>query len=226
MAKKEAQKDPPKKQRNPKKRLAILKAAEEVFSKKLFHEATIAEIAKKANVSDATIYEYFSTKEELLFSIPAEIVSRHMKENIKILQFMKGSANKLRTLIHRHLNLYATNENFAKVAMLILKTNRKFLKTKAYKIVQESASLTLEVLNEGKQNGEFRPDLDPYLARSMIWGTIEHLVIRKYLLGKPADLLSLTDQITEIVLAGIQMPQSEKTFNIRLTLDENGHLEK
>jgi len=44
----------------------IFKAAEKVFAKKGFHEATISEVAREAGLSDATICEYFSTKEELL----------------------------------------------------------------------------------------------------------------------------------------------------------------
>jgi len=40
-----------------------LKAAENIFAQKGFHEATISDIAKKAEVFEATIYDYFSSKE-------------------------------------------------------------------------------------------------------------------------------------------------------------------
>ena len=56
-------------QKNLAKRAAILKAAEKILAQKGFHEATISDIAKKAEVSEATIYDYFSSKEELLFSM-------------------------------------------------------------------------------------------------------------------------------------------------------------
>ena len=42
-------------QKNPAKGAAILKAAENIFAQKGFHEATISDIAKKAEVSEATI---------------------------------------------------------------------------------------------------------------------------------------------------------------------------
>jgi len=177
--------------KNPEKRLAILEAAENIFSKKGFQGATVSNIAKKAHVSEATIYEYFSTKEELLFSIPAEKILEYQTKNREILQYIKEDTHKLRFLIYRHLQLYASDPNYAKVAMLILKTNRNFLNTDAYKVVQDSARNTTEVLEEGIESGEFRADIQPYLVRAMIWGTIEHLVIRKSLLGKPEDLLSL-----------------------------------
>lgn len=204
--------------KNPVKQAAILKAALRIFAVKGFHEARISDIAKEARVSESTIYEYFSAKEELLFSIPAEIISDYLKKNQEILQYTWGAANKLRTLIHRHLSLYAQNEDYANVVMLILKGNRNFLHTDAYKIVQASARVTTQVLEEGIRTGEFRSDLKPNLVRAMIWGTIEHLVIRRSLLGKPEELLGFADDITNTILNGIVVPKSENTINVRVTM--------
>ena len=206
-------------QKNPAKGAAILKAAQHVFAQKGFHEATISDIAKKAEVSEATIYDYFSSKEELLFSIPAETIHRYQEKNIEILEYIQGAANKLRFLIYRHLKLYASNPDYANVVMLILKGNRNFLKTEAYEIVRRSARNTTQVLEEGIQNGEFRPHIKPYLVRAMIWGTIEHLVTRKSLLGKPQDLLGLADDIVNTIFNGIQSPQKEPTIHVNVKMD-------
>jgi AcrR family transcriptional regulator len=202
------------------KRLAILEGAKRIFSERGFHEATVSSIAKKAHVSEATIYEYFSTKEELLFSIPAEKILDYHTKNREILQYIQGATNKLRFVIYRHLQLYASDADYARVAMLILKTNRNFITTEAYKVVQASARTTLEVLQEGIKSGEFRPDMQPYLVRAMIWGTIEHLVIRKSLLGKPEDLLALADEITNTVFQGILAPRKETALNVHVTMDQ------
>ncbi len=204
--------------KNPAKQAAILTAALRIFAVKGFHEARISDIAKEARVSESTIYEYFSTKEELLFSIPAEVISEYLRKNQEMLQYTWGAANKLRTLVHRHLSLYAQNEDYANVVMLILKGNRNFLNTDAYQVVQASARVTTQVLEEGIRTGEFRSDLKPNLVRAMIWGTIEHLVIRRSLLGKPEDLLALADDITNTILAGIVVPKNEPTLNVHVTL--------
>jgi TetR/AcrR family fatty acid metabolism transcriptional regulator len=206
--------------KNPAKRLAILEAAESIFSKRGFQGATVSDIAKKAHVSEATIYEYFSTKEELLFSIPGEKILEYQTKNREILQYIQGSTNKLRFLIYRHLQLYASDSDYARVVMLTLKTNRNFLNTEAYKVVQASARNTIEVLQEGIKNGEFRPDIQPYLVRAMIWGTIEHLVIRKSMLGKPEDLLCLADEITNTIFHGILAPRKETALNVHVTMDQ------
>ena len=72
-------------------------------------------------MSEATIYEYFSTKEELLFNIPAEKIRRYQEKNLEILKYIHGAANKLRFLIRRHLELYAENPDYGNIAMLIIK---------------------------------------------------------------------------------------------------------
>lgn len=54
-----------------KKRL-ILQVATEVFAERGFNETTISQIARKAKISEGSIYNYFESKEDLLFSIPEE----------------------------------------------------------------------------------------------------------------------------------------------------------
>jgi TetR/AcrR family fatty acid metabolism transcriptional regulator len=207
--------------KNPVKGAAILKGAASIFAKKGFHEATISEIARKANVSEATIYEYFSSKEELLFSIPAQTTREYEEKNREILKHIHGAANKLRFLIDRHLNLYAENPDYANIVMLILKGHRNFQKTDAYKIVQSTARIAIDVLDEGIQNGEFRSDIQPYLVRAMIWGTVEHLVTRRCLLGKPDDLMGLVDDIIDTLFNGIVVPQKEPTINLKVNIEDN-----
>ena len=204
--------------KNPRKGAAILRAAQHIFAKKGFQTATVSDIAQKAKVSEATIYEYFSSKEELLFSIPAETIREYHEKNREILPHIQGAANKLRFLIQRHLGLYGDNPDYATVVMLILKGSRNFLKTNAYKIVQSSARNYIQVFEEGIQNGEFRSDINPYLVRALIWGSIEHLVTRKSLLGKPEDLLALADDIYDTIFIGIRSSNKDTTIHVNVNL--------
>jgi len=198
----------------------IIQAAEEVFASKGFHEATISEIAKRAKVSEATIYEYFSSKEDLLFSIPIKITQEFMEENEKILKYIDGAENKLRALIHRRVELYSMNENYAKITTMILKTNRNFIDTEGYKLVQKSSRRWISVLEEGVDSGEFRAGIDIYLIRAMIWGTIEHLVIRKSLLSKPENISFFFDDIVDVILNGIKANNKAQKVNYHFVLKE------
>lgn len=207
--------------KNPRKGANILKAAEGIFAEKGFQSATISDIAKKAKVSEATIYEYFSSKEELLFAIPAQRIKEYHEKNREILPYIPGAANKLRFLVKRHLMLYADDPDYGNVVMLNLKVNRNFIKTEAYQIVQSSAKNYIQVIKEGIQNEEFRSDINPYLVRSMIWGTIEHTVTRRSMLGEPKNLIGIADDIFDTIFAGIRKVNSESEIHVNVTLQKD-----
>jgi TetR/AcrR family transcriptional regulator of autoinduction and epiphytic fitness len=54
------------------KRASILKAAREAFLKDGFSRAAVADIARSADVSTATLYKHFSSKEELFAAVAKE----------------------------------------------------------------------------------------------------------------------------------------------------------
>jgi AcrR family transcriptional regulator len=196
----------------------ILKAAEHIFAQKGFQEATVSDVAREAGVSDATIYEYFPSKEELLFSIPGETARKAKEDMEHILNHIRGASPKIRSIIYSYLWFYATHPDYASVAMLILKQNRKFLETKGYRDVRELSRLTLSVIEEGIASGEFREDINPHLVRSVILGTIEHLVIRWVLLGKPEDVVQFVDPLADLIISGIAKQGDPREWNLKISL--------
>ena len=63
----------------------IMEAALRIFAEKGFQNATITEISKEAGVSEATVYEYFGTKEDLLFAIPEKITNETLEESSRVI---------------------------------------------------------------------------------------------------------------------------------------------
>lgn len=55
------------------RRTQILMGAAQVFAQKGYHKATTKQIARAAGVSEGTIYNYFSTKRDLLFAMVDQI---------------------------------------------------------------------------------------------------------------------------------------------------------
>src|ERR1700678_910530 len=55
-------------------RLAISNVATKLFIERGFDDVTVAEVASAADVSVATIFNYFETKEELFFDREGEII--------------------------------------------------------------------------------------------------------------------------------------------------------
>lgn len=197
----------------------ILSAAEKVFAKKGFQDATISEVAKQAGLSDATIYEYFSSKEELLFSIPV-LITRSAAAQLKThLDYIRGAANKLRGIVYGYLSFYQENPDYASVLMLILKQNRKFIESDAYQLIRDVSRMITRVVQDGIEADEFKSDTNPYLVRAVLLGTVEHSVISWLLLGRPENLLELADPLTDIVIDGIRKDAGLKNLNLKITVE-------
>ena len=184
----------------------ILDTATKIFAQRGFQEATITEIAKEAKVSEASIYEYFSTKEGLLFSIPAQSTQDLFETMAFHLKLIRGAGNKLRAIVYLLLDSYQSNPEFAAVLMLFLKHNKKFLDTTGHQVIKEGVRQITRVVEEGIATGELKSDLNPYLIRAMVLGTIEHLVTNWVMTGHPDSLVEFVDPLIDGILAGIEPP--------------------
>jgi TetR/AcrR family fatty acid metabolism transcriptional regulator len=204
----------------------IIDAALKVFGEKGYYNATISEIARKAKVSEATVYEYFGSKEDLLFAIPEEITRRSVEFLEAMLPYIKGAENRLRAMIYGYFTLYHDNPQYSSLVLLNLKHNRKFMETEGYGMVRRAAQIILEVIRQGVESGEFRSDLDPYLARSMVLGAIEHVFFRWHLTERKVELADFTDSLMQILMRGMRREEEPRAFRIDIDLARGQAMEE
>jgi AcrR family transcriptional regulator len=57
----------------------IIPAAIELFGKRGYHDTAIRDIAKRANISIGTIYQYVSDKEDVLFLVLVEVLNSYLR---------------------------------------------------------------------------------------------------------------------------------------------------
>src|SRR5208337_1928796 len=118
----------------------ILEAALKIFAEKGVQNTTIVEISKEAGVSEATVYEYFGTKEDLLFAIPEKISNEGFKELSRILPFIKGVEGRIRAILHGYVLLYQSNPHYSALVLLQLTSNKRFRETAAHAAIRDRKS--------------------------------------------------------------------------------------
>ena len=204
------------------RREQILRAAEKIFAEKGFQETTISDIVKGAGLSEPTLYEYFSSKEEILFTIPEE-TSCKLGELIGFhLKMAKGTAARLRAMIYILFWIHQTNPHYAAVSYLILKQSGRFSKSPSYEALRRRLRPLIDVVEEGIAAGEIRSGFTPFFIRSVILGTIEHLTTRKLLLGTDDDLLDYVDPLMELIMGGIQPDSPPGALHLKVTVEPQG----
>lgn len=96
-----------------KNRRAVIDAAADIIADKGFKAATMRQIAKAAGMGEATIYNYFPTKEAILYAFYQDHLAACVEELKAVPDFHTYSLQEqLQTLFDTSLNLYLANREF------------------------------------------------------------------------------------------------------------------
>jgi len=187
------------------KKERILLAAEELFFKKMFYDTTISEIARKANVADGTIYEYFKNKEDLLFSI-FEKRMKMFSVTFEEALCPQRPENKIRHVLWHFLSIIEKHQQWARVYFKDLIPNPRFHISEHHQAMRDHDAKVRRIFEEGKEKGVFRKDLEMYLFRAMIFGTLEHISSPWAMLQKNYHLVTEIDGFYDLLIRAVKNP--------------------
>ncbi len=92
-------------QKDPAKADAIIRAAIQIFARDGLEKGKIADIAVEAGIGKGTVYEYFSSKDEIFHAITETIMGDMIDASEKLYSMQLGPYDKLRTLIRMNTEL-------------------------------------------------------------------------------------------------------------------------
>lgn len=185
------------------KRRIIMESAERLFASRGFHQTTIADISEDSGVHEASIFQYFKTKENLLVAIP----ERHLKKTLagiaEHLQGMKGAEPKLRKLMWHQLRDLSVNKDYTSILLLELRTLPSFYRSPSYEMIRKYSSYTAKTIQEGIRDGDVDPGVDQTLVLEMIFGAIDSVVLRWLFFDETYDPTVVADELCSMVKAAI-----------------------
>ena len=186
------------------KALRIKEAATRVFSKKGFYNSTIADVAKVAEVAEGTIYLYFKNKDDLLISIFEGSMDYFIQVVTSELEPEKDPREKLRKFINLHLKLVEKNPDLAQVLQIELRQSSKFMKEYEGGKFGEYLNVVRTILEEGREQGVFRQDIEPRILRRTIFGAVDEMALDWLLMPKKKYSLEVcAQQLSDLFLKGI-----------------------
>jgi TetR/AcrR family fatty acid metabolism transcriptional regulator len=181
----------------------IIKAALRVFAKKGFYNSRVSEIAKEAAVADGTIYLYFKNKDDILLqfiSFKTDIVFKKMHASV---EKGRSAEEKLRFLIHCHLEEFQNDKNMA----IIFQSEARYLRDLQSQIKDISKmylDLLSEIIEQGQIEGTMRQNLFVGLVKRFILGAVEGVISTWVSAGGRYDLLSMADPLVDLYLTGVR----------------------
>jgi len=126
-----------------------------LFSENDFHRVNIREISNRTGVSSGTIYKYFSSKEDLIFTILDEKIAEIAEAVTLHVAGLEEIKEVLRKVFWVTMDFYDKNPGVAVTAFITVPT-RSWMKEKSYKRGIEHAALRAP-LDKARQAGTIDP---------------------------------------------------------------------
>jgi len=168
------------------KRQRILQAAVKVFARKGYFAAKVAEIARKADVADGTIYLYFKSKDDVLISL----FERRMQQVNDTLRTAvakhKSPRDQLRAFIQAYLQLVHDEPSAAEVLTIELRQSSKFMKEYENPEFADFLRMLGGIIAAAQDKGELTSGIPPHVAARMIFGMLDELALAWVLARLPS----------------------------------------
>ncbi len=191
----------------------IAQAALGVFAKRGFETASISEVAKVAGIGKGTVYEYFDSKESLIFGALLEWV-----QAFDTMEFISPSTTdpraRLREYAHSVMNAFLDDPEsmrvFVGLTQLIL-TNRSFFER--YPVLREVTrglrALVTDLLLDGVSQGIFRPSMarDAEKVAVNLLAFLDGIALHHLIGGDFLDLQAQVDFYMDRLLESIEVKE-------------------
>ena len=180
----------------------IVSAAAKVFRTKGYHAATVRDIADEVGILKGSLYHHFDSKEELLYLVVKEPIAQMFRTIAEIAAAEGGAAEKLRRAISAHLEAF--DQHYPHLFVYLREresVKRRFREMIGYS-PKEYERHWQQIIREGVESGEFRPDLDIQVASYGLLGMLNWL----YKWYDPQGRLSVqevAEEFTSLALAGL-----------------------
>ena len=179
-------------------------AALEVFAEKGLRNATMDDVAEKAELSKGTIYLYFKSKEHLFFAIDQRAGELLKQRFAEAARSAKTGLNKVKAIGRAYYQFCFDFPNYFKAMSYIERMDPETYRTIAEEMMPKgidgvkgsSLSILADAIETGQKDGSIAPDIHPWLTSVLLWatsnGVIEMVKNRGdyfKLLGLPMDQL-------------------------------------
>jgi AcrR family transcriptional regulator len=185
-----------------KRRLQIFDAVVKLISKKGYHRTTLREISKESGIALGNLYDYISTKEDILYIIQEKATQSVMQAISKDNEGSFNPVEKLERLINSELD--AMNK-YQDLIMIIYQESHAMFKETLHSLLRSERNHVEQyekVIREGIKKGFFKP-LNVRMLANMIKMLIDAWVIKRWDLRRKVSIEEMRQGILNIVFEGI-----------------------
>lgn len=154
---------PPRRTTGLRRRVEIVAAAARLFAQQGYHTVGMREIAEAVGIRGASIYNHFSSKEEILYAIALKMTKEPLEQHLSLLDAAGTPAQRLASLVAAHVRNLADHqvEHLVSLRELPALSPEHLERVTDYRMYYQRR--IRDVIIAGARAGEFAVD-DPTLA--------------------------------------------------------------
>jgi len=178
-------------------RLALLRAARQVFEEKGFLEARIIDITEKIPVAQGTFYIYFASKEQI-FQELVEIVIRNVSEALKRREgYEPDPVERIRRANRTFIAAYRENAAFLRVLEQVATFNNELreVRRKVRSSFVERIERGIRRLQEARVADR---TIDPRIAAAALTAMVDNFAYVWLGLGEPYNEEAAVETLTQL----------------------------
>jgi TetR/AcrR family transcriptional regulator len=157
----------------PEKQESILDAAASIFAQKGYYQANVADICKKADISNGALYKYFKNKEDLYIKVFSSYIERMAAAFKPYYELMETTDRSFFDLIEDLLDqspvFIERERDYIKIYHDLGSSSMDSFSSTLSKAIEESARrFWYKMLEKGERRNEIRKNIDLDVAAYMM----------------------------------------------------------
>ena len=176
----------------------IMNSALEVFAEKGLKNATMDDVAAKAELSKGALYLYFKSKEHLFFALDTRAGEMLRERFAEASRSVKTGLEKVRAIGRAYYRFCFDHPNYFKAMSYVDSMDPETFAAIAGEVQQEgmpgfkdsSLAILAEAIEIGQEDGSIATDIHPWLTSVLLWSTSNGVI---QMIKNRGDLLNMFD---------------------------------
>lgn len=189
----------------------ILAAARVLLEQHGFAAVSMAQIARRAGVSEATVYKYFRNKQDLINQVLNEWATPFIEYLQREIVLRTDLRAKLTLVGIRYLRSLEQTPRLHEVVFQELRWNG-YYGSSLYKLNQQFVRILVDAIQDAIARGEAVKGTNAHTVRDMLFGGLEHTALRTIFAGRPMDIETEVTTLVDHLLSGIA-PRTTAALN-------------
>jgi AcrR family transcriptional regulator len=184
------------------RREILINAAIRVFVEKGFHNATVRDIGRAADMTQGTIYNYVSSKDDILYMVCDRIVSEYNAETRKALELAHDPVGRVRSAVRAISEVMYRHRR----EILLIYQDSHLLEPRSLRVilarVEEFIGMFERIVSDAARELKV-PLRHPHLSANILTFLPVMIALRGWSLRDDPPRERMIDEISEFVVRGL-----------------------